>query len=76
MKSIQSMLLEEGLDALIKEMGIIKAIKFIQLLSLGKGDSVQEIEGRTEKMGKEEALSFIKKIGMKNAKIWKKIGLL
>ncbi|MCK4233559.1 hypothetical protein KAU34_01895 [candidate division WOR-3 bacterium] len=76
MKGIKSILLEEGLDALIKEMGIIKAIKFIQLLSLGKGDSVREIEGKTERMGKEEALSLIKKIGMKNAKIWKEFGLL
>ena len=76
MKGIKSILLEEGLDALIKEMGIIKAIKFIQLLSLGKGNSVREIEGKTERMGKEEALSLIKKIGMKNAKIWKEFGLL
>ena len=76
MKSIQTTLLEEGLDALIKEMGIINAIKFIQLLSLGKGDSVREIEDKTEKMNRKEALAFIKKLRMKNAKVWKEFGLL
>ena len=76
MKDMSTMLLEEGLDVLIKEMGIIKAIKFIQLLSLGKGNSVGEIEGKTEKMGKQEALAFIKKVRVKNARIWKEFGLL
>lgn len=76
MKDISTMVLEEGLDVLFREMGIVKTIKFIQLISLGKGDAVQEIETETEKMSKEEALAFINKIRQKNIKIWKEFGLL
>jgi len=76
MKEISMMLLEKGLDILFREMGIVKTLKFIQLISLGKGDAMQEIETKTEKMSREEALTFINKIRQQNVKIWKEFGLL
>ncbi len=76
MKDISTLLLEEGLDILFREMGIVKALKFIRLISAGKGDTVKEIETKTEKLTKEDALEFINKIKKQNAKIWKKFGLI
>ena len=69
MKDVETMLLEEGLEVLYKKLGVVKATQFVHLLSLGSGDSVKEIEAKTEKMNKAQALSFLSKIRKRNAKI-------
>ena len=60
-KKPKTSVIEEGMKVLFKELGTIKAIKFLQSLGINKGDSVKEIESITEKLSREEALSLLKK---------------
>lgn len=76
MKNTGTLLLEEGLNVLFDKLGIIKTVKFVQLLSSGYGDSVKEIEIRTEKMTRDQALDFIDRIKKKNQPLWGKMKLV
>ena len=51
----------ESVEAVFKKLGPAKAIKFFQSLGISKGDSLKEIESKTEKMSKEEIMEGIKK---------------
>ncbi|MBI2134968.1 hypothetical protein HYU09_03180 [Candidatus Woesearchaeota archaeon] len=52
---------EEGVEAVFKKLGPVKAIKFFQRMGVGGGDSVKEIERITEKMSREELIELMKK---------------
>jgi len=58
---MQATLLERGISVLYKELGPVEAVKFLQKLGIGKGDSVKEIEGITEKFSRKEALERLRK---------------
>ena len=47
--------------AVFKKLGPVKAVKFFQNMGIGKGDSVKEIEGITEKFSRKEALERLRK---------------
>ena len=59
--SMQTTLLERGISVLYKELGPVDAVKFLQKLGIGKGDSVKEIESITEKFSRKEALERLRK---------------
>ena len=59
--SMQTTLLEKGISVLYKELGPVEAVKFLQKLGIGKGDSVKEIESITEKFSRKEALERLRK---------------
>ncbi|OGC08701.1 hypothetical protein A2230_05785 [candidate division WOR-1 bacterium RIFOXYA2_FULL_36_21] len=67
---------EEGLNILYKNLGAVKATKFLQILTIPKSDSVKDIEGITEGMNKETVLSLIAKTKENNKELWEKMGLL
>lgn len=53
-------LVEEGIKALYKEFGPAKTIRFFQSIGISKGDTLREIEEKTKRMSKKEALEFVK----------------
>jgi len=53
----------------------IKTIKFFQLAGVTRGDSLKEIEEKTERMSKEEALKLIRKVKSNRIDLWEKIGV-
>ena len=59
--NLQTTLLERGILVLYKELGPVEAVKFLQKLGVGRGDSVKEIEEITEKFSRKEALERLKK---------------
>lgn len=69
-------IIKEGVDTLYSNLGTIKTIKFLQMLSLGKGDSVKEIEQKTEQMSKEDVIQLIAQAKKTRPELWKKVGLL
>lgn len=69
-------ILREGIELLFERLGAVKATKFLQLVSVSKGDTVQEIETQTEKMTKDEVLKMIQEEKKSNPKLWEKTGLL
>jgi len=54
----------------------LKALKFLQLIGATKGDSVKEIEQKTEKMSREGIFKLIASVKKNNPDLWKKVGLL
>ncbi|MEK6869094.1 MAG: hypothetical protein AABX74_02610 [Nanoarchaeota archaeon] len=58
--------LEKGIKVLFEKLGPVKTIEFFQALGLNKGDSLKEIESKTEKISKEEVSNALKKL--RNAK--------
>ena len=66
---------EEGIEALYEKLGAIKAIKFFQLVGVTRGDTLKEIEEKTEKMSKEEVLKLIQETKGKRRDLWEKIGV-
>lgn len=52
----------------------IKTIKFLQLAGVARGDTLKEIEEKTEKMSKEEGLRLIQKTKAERRDFWKKTG--
>ncbi|OGC09942.1 hypothetical protein A3J90_02655 [candidate division WOR-1 bacterium RIFOXYC2_FULL_37_10] len=68
--------IEEGLDALYKNLGPVKATKFIQILTIPKSDSVKDIESITEGMDKKDAISLITQTRETNKNLWNKLGLI
>jgi len=69
-------IIKEGIDVLYNNLGAIKAIKFLQLVSVSKGDTVQEIESITETMSKEEVLKMVSNAKEANEELWKKVKLI
>lgn len=69
-------IISEGLNLLYKNLGPLKATKFLQILSVPKGDSVSEIEGKTEGITKEKALELINTTRNQNRTLWEKLGLV
>ncbi|MFV9677536.1 MAG: hypothetical protein ACNYVW_07790 [Methanosarcinales archaeon] len=66
---------EDGIEALHEKLGTIKTIKFFQLAGVTRGDSLKEIEEKTERMSKEEALKLIRKVKSERIDLWEKIGV-
>ena len=58
---METTLIEEGVEAVFKKLGPVKAIKFFQSMGINKGDSVKEIESITEKMTREEVIELMEK---------------
>jgi len=67
--------IKEGVESLCSKLGVVKTVKFLQLVGVSRGDTVKEIEEKTEKMSKEEALQFIERIKKEKKELWKKMGL-
>ena len=51
--------MREGVDALYAQLGPSKAIRFLQLTGLFKGDSVKELESRSKKLTKKQVLKLM-----------------
>ncbi len=66
---------EDGIEALHVKLGTIKTIKLFQLAGVTRGDSLKEIEEKTERMSKEEALKLIRKVKSERIDLWEKIGV-
>lgn len=64
----KELLLKEAVEVLFKQLGPEKAIKFLQLSGICRGNSVKEIESQTEVMTEEEAVNFILKHGRRSLK--------
>ena len=56
-------LVKEGVEILYERFGPVKTIKFFQMLGLGRGDTLEEIESITSKLSRQQALEFVKKAG-------------
>lgn len=69
-------ILEEGVETLYENLGPIKTIKFFQMIGLNKGNSVAELEQKTEKMSRKEVIGLIEKTRKEKEEIWRKIGLI
>jgi len=69
-------ILKEGIETLYSRLGTLKALKFLQLIGATKGDSVKEIEQKTEKMSREGIFKLIASVKKNNPDLWKKVGLL
>jgi hypothetical protein len=67
--------IKEGVESLCSKLGVVKTVKFLQLVGVSRGDTVKEIEEKTEKMSKEEALQFIESVKKEKKELWKKMGL-
>lgn len=77
MKDLAEDIIEEGMDVLFGNLGPIKATKFLQVLSVPKGDAVKEIEEKTEGISKEKALELmINKAKAQNSQLWEKLRLI
>ena len=66
---------EEGIEALYEKLGAIKTIKFFQLAGVTRGDTLKEIEEKTEKMSKEEVLKLIQETKGGRRDLWERIGV-
>jgi hypothetical protein len=75
-KDLAEDIIEEGIGVLFNNLGPIKATKFLQVLGVLKGDSVKEIEEKTEGLSKEKALELISKAKEQNPKLWENLGLI
>ncbi|MBI1935883.1 hypothetical protein HYS31_05570 [Candidatus Woesearchaeota archaeon] len=58
--SMESSMIEEGVEAVFKKLGPGRAIKFFQSMVIERGDSVNEIESMTERMTKEQVIKMLK----------------
>ena len=58
---LESSMIEEGVEAVFRKLGAVRAIKFFQSMGINKGDSLKEIESKTEKMSREQVINMIKK---------------
>jgi hypothetical protein len=56
-------------------LGAIKTIKFFQLVGVTRGDTLKEIEEKTERMSKEEVLRLIQETKGERRYLWDKIGV-
>ena len=52
---------DEIIDKLYKEFGAVRTIKFLQLVSISRGDTLKEIEEITKKLCKKEALDLVRR---------------
>ena len=66
---------EEGIEALYEKLGAIKTIKFFQLAGVTRGDTLKEIEEKTEKMSKEAVLKLIQETKSERRDLWEKTGV-
>jgi len=69
-------IVREGIEVLYKQLGTLKTLKFLQLLGATRGDSVKEIEGKTEKMSSVEVLNLVSRVRHNRTALWKRIGLV
>ncbi|MGB9612791.1 MAG: hypothetical protein ACPL4K_01250 [Candidatus Margulisiibacteriota bacterium] len=76
MKDLAEDIIEEGISVLFSNLGPIKATKFLQVLSIPKGDAVKEIEEKTEGISKEKALELISRAKAQNPQLWERVGLI
>lgn len=77
MKSeLKEEIIKDGIDTLYSHLGAIRTVKFLQLISLSKGDSVKEIEAETTKLSKDKILNLITQTKKQRPDLWKKFGLL
>lgn len=54
-------LVKQGVEILYAKFGPTKTVKFFQLLGLGRGDTLDEIESITAKLSREQALDLVKR---------------
>ena len=54
-------LVKQGVEILYAKFGPAKTIKFFQMLGLGRGDTLEEIETITAKLSREQALRLVKR---------------
>ena len=73
---IADQIIKDGMEVLSSKLGVVRTIKFLQLISGGTGDSVKEIEGQTEQMTEEELVAFIEKVKRDRKDLWDKIGII
>ena len=69
-------ILKEGIETLYSKLGTLKTLKFLQLIGASKGDSVEEIETKTEQMSDKESRILINNAKKNNSSLWKKVGLV
>ena len=69
-------IVDEGVHLLYKELGPVKTIKFFQLIGAYRDDTLKEIEEKTSKMSKKEALDLINKVRRERKDLWKDVGLV
>ena len=66
-------IIKEGVDTLYSNLGTIKAAKFLQLISISGGNSVKEIEEKTEQMSKDDVMRLIAKAREEKPELWRKM---
>lgn len=69
-------IIKEGIETLYSKLGTLKTLKFLQLIGATEGDSVKEIEQKTEKLSREEIFSLIFNVKRDNSYMWEKVGLI
>lgn len=62
----EAVAVREVVSFLFKNIGPEKTICFLQAISGYKGNSVKELEAKSEKMTEEEAIAFVLSHGRKN----------
>lgn len=72
-KKLQENIIEEGFSILKEHLGITKTAIFLEMIGRGQGDSIEEIESKTKKLSKQEAIKFIEKCKKERAALWSKI---
>lgn len=69
-------ILNDGVRVLYKELGPIKTVKFFQLIGVSRGNTLKEIEEKTSKMSRKEALDLINKVKAERRDFWRDVGLV
>jgi len=68
-------LMKEGIEALYAKLGPSKTVRFLQLTGLCRGDSVKELESKSEKLTKKQVFKLMNESKERNRELWKKLGL-
>lgn len=75
-KTLAEEIVKDGIETLYSKLGTLKTLKFLQLIGANKGDSVKEIEQKTEKLSRKEIFGLISNVRKDNSYMWKKVGLI
>ncbi len=69
-KKLPENIIDEGFGVLKEHLGIAKTAIFLEMIGKGQGDSLEEIESKTEEFSKEDALKFIEKCKREKKELW------